>query len=260
MDKCQFSEFSYGYCVTEDLIVGQGMQLTAAPIFPSLIEEGQQGGGYDARLNRPGAPLFLQFKLVHQMVRGNAYEATRGHFQVPFYRMHLRPLRISDQHNSLLTLEQSGNEVYYVAPAFHTASTLDAVYASKQVWNRSFRIRPRMIGPLPSNGPHHVTFTAGGAWRRYSEEASEEMRVPQTEEIEHALQLRIEQRGRRPFREQAAELDASLLQIVRERNNTRRAAERINLSEIEADEDRIRRAAYISRQFFDCQLFFVTQK
>jgi Type II secretion system protein C len=41
MDKCQFSEFSYGYCVTEDLIVGQGMPLTAAPVFPSLVDEGQ---------------------------------------------------------------------------------------------------------------------------------------------------------------------------------------------------------------------------
>src|SRR5580704_15864116 len=83
MDKCQFSEFSYGYCLTEDLIVGQGTQLTAAPVFPSLIEEGQPGVGYDVRFDRPGTPLFLQFKLVHQMVRGTANETKKGHFHPP---------------------------------------------------------------------------------------------------------------------------------------------------------------------------------
>lgn len=83
MDKCQFSEFSYGYCLTEDLIVGQGMPITAAPVFPSLIEEGQPGIGYDVRFDLPGVPLFLQFKLVDQMVRGTANEAKKGHFQPP---------------------------------------------------------------------------------------------------------------------------------------------------------------------------------
>lgn len=84
MDKCQFSEFSYGYCLTEDLIVGLGIALTAAPVFPSFIEEGQPGVGYDVRFDRPGTPLILQFKLVHQMVRGNANEAKKGHFQPLF--------------------------------------------------------------------------------------------------------------------------------------------------------------------------------
>ncbi|PYP92242.1 MAG: hypothetical protein DMG65_04645 [Candidatus Angelobacter sp. Gp1-AA117] len=81
MDKCEFSEFSYGYCITEDLIIGDGTPLTAAPVFPSLIDKGQPGVGYDLKLNKPGTPLFLQFKLVHQMVRGNAKEAKKGTFQ-----------------------------------------------------------------------------------------------------------------------------------------------------------------------------------
>src|SRR5438046_2003272 len=102
MDKCEFSEFTFGYCVTEDLAVWQGTPLTAAPVFPSLLQEGQPGFGYDVLLQRPGAPLFLQFKLVEQMVRGTANEAQRGHFSVPFYRMQLRPRKISDQHESLI--------------------------------------------------------------------------------------------------------------------------------------------------------------
>lgn len=60
-----FSEFSYGYCVTDDLINGRGMAVKAAPVFPSLIQEGKKDGGYDVRLERPGLPLFLQFKLAY---------------------------------------------------------------------------------------------------------------------------------------------------------------------------------------------------
>lgn len=61
--KPDISEFSYGSAVTEALIFDHGTSITAAPIFPSLIAEGKQGGGYDLPLDRPGQPLFLQFKL-----------------------------------------------------------------------------------------------------------------------------------------------------------------------------------------------------
>jgi len=48
-----FSEFSYGYAVTEDLIIGSGSSVTIAPIFPSLIEEGQVG--FDVLIERTRA-------------------------------------------------------------------------------------------------------------------------------------------------------------------------------------------------------------
>jgi len=41
------SEFSYGFALTHELIALAGEPLRAAPIFPSLIEEGRAGGGYD---------------------------------------------------------------------------------------------------------------------------------------------------------------------------------------------------------------------
>ena len=66
--KPQISEFSYGYALTDELIHWHGTNLTAAPIFPSLYQEGQVGGGYDLMLQRPGLPLFLQFKLADCMV------------------------------------------------------------------------------------------------------------------------------------------------------------------------------------------------
>jgi hypothetical protein len=109
----QISEFSYGYAVTDELIHVHGTPITAAPVFPSLIQEGQPGGGYDLRLDRVGVPLFLQFKLAHCMVRDTATEAAQGCLQVPFYRMYLYASRHSDQHQMLLDLETAGNEVYY---------------------------------------------------------------------------------------------------------------------------------------------------
>jgi hypothetical protein len=259
MDKCQFSEFSYGYCLTEDLIVGQGTPLTAAPVFPSLIEEGQPGVGYDVRFDRPGIPLFLQFKLVHQMVRGNANEAKRGHFQPPFYRMHLRPQLISDQHQSLLSLAQAGNDVFYVAPGFHTAMDLNVNYAQRRVWDRSLRISPTLIGPLPDDQPHHVTFQQpSGTWQFYSDEPSKRGRAPETGEIAGSLLRHIGERGERNLREQIGDLDASLQAIVKSRNIERNEHERVDLRELGGHVNPLRRVAYIARQFFDCQMLFVT--
>jgi hypothetical protein len=259
MDRCQFSEFSYGYCLTEDLIVGQGTPLTAAPVFPSLIEEGQPGVGYDVRFDRPGTPLFLQFKLVHQMVRGNADEAKRGHFQPPFYRMHLRSRSISDQHQSLLSLEQAGNDVFYVAPGFHTTAELNTNYVQRRVWGRSIRINPALIGPLQDDRPHHVTFQQPtGTWRFYSDEPSKEGRGPETEEITASLRRSIVEHGERNLREQIGDLDASLQNIVNARNAERNERERINFRELGDRVDPLHRVAYIARQFFDCQMLFVT--
>jgi hypothetical protein len=250
MDRTQFSEFSFGYCVTEDLIVGQGTPLTAAPVFPSLLQEGQPGFGYDVLLQRPGSPVFLQFKLVEQMVRGNANEAKRGHFIPPFYRMHLRSRAISDQHASLISLEQGGNDVFYVAPGFHTALDLNGAYASRQVWNRSFRIRPNQIGLLTDDRVHHVTFQQpAGQWRFYSEEPSKDGHGLKTEEITSLLLKRIGQRGNRNLREQIPELDQTLLTIVKSRNAEREERERINVDDLQRENDPLRRVAYVAPVF-----------
>lgn len=258
MDKCQFSEFSYGYCLTEDLIVGQDTTLTAAPVFPSLIEEGQQGVGYDVRLDRPGIPLFLQFKLVHQMVRGTANEAKKGHFQVPFYRMHLRSS--ANQHQSLLSLEQAGNAVFYVAPGFHTIADLDAAYKEHQVWNRSFRIRPISIGPIFDDEAHHVTFEQPTeSWRLYSQVPSKAGRAPTTDEIAASLLHKIAEHGERNLRQQIEHLDAGFFEIVNAQNRERKSRERIDIRGLE-EIDALRRVAYVARQFFDCQMLFVTRR
>jgi hypothetical protein len=141
-----------------------GTPITAAPVFLSLIQEAQPAVGYNVAFARPGVPLF-QFKLVDQIVRGNANEAKRAHFQAPFYRMHPRSKNISDQDQSLLSLEQAENEVFYVAPGFQRTADLNTHYAQRRVWDRSFRITPSRIGPLPNDKPHDVALKQStGVW------------------------------------------------------------------------------------------------
>jgi hypothetical protein len=158
--KPDISEFSYGYALTDELIHWHGTSLTAAPVFPSLYQEGQTGGGYDVMLQRPGLPLFLQFKLSDCMIRSSAQEVQDGLFNVPYYRMHIRPARHSEQHEMLLDLESRGNEVYYLAPAFHTPEELNDSYLTHQVRARSLWLRPSIIGPLPMTNMLHSRFLA----------------------------------------------------------------------------------------------------
>jgi len=158
------SEFSYGYALTEELALGRLGRLRGAPLFPSLIEEGRAGGGYDVQLPRIGIPLFLQFKLSHYMRTRGAAE--RRLFMSPYYRMYLRPLRHSRQHFLLQQLEGRGNEVYYAAPEFYLLDELNDAYLNNRVLERSAFFRPLDIN-LPDDKSHYVVFnkSSPAVWR-----------------------------------------------------------------------------------------------
>lgn len=113
---------------------------------------------------------------------------------------------------------------------------------------------------LNDDKPHHVTFQEPtDTGRFYSDEPSKEVRPSNTEEIATSLRQRIVQRGRRNLRAQAQELDASFRALVNTRNRQRTQQQRINIHELGADIQPLRRVAYIARQFFDCQMLFVTE-
>lgn len=98
----EISEFSYGFALTNE-IVGWA-PVGAAPVFPSLIEEGKAGGGYDVKLDMPGVPLYLQFKRADCMVTRRAREVSVYglSISVPFYRFKITESGKSDQHELLL--------------------------------------------------------------------------------------------------------------------------------------------------------------
>jgi hypothetical protein len=153
--KPAISEFSYGYALTEEIATGYGGTLRGAPVFPSLIAEGTTGG-YDMELPAIGAPLFLQFKLSHYLTRSSALEWSQ--WNQPYYRMLLRPLRHSRQHNLLCAWEQAGNEVYYAAPTFYQATALNDAYLGRTMVQSSVFFRPQDIGALRDLSQHYVVF------------------------------------------------------------------------------------------------------
>jgi hypothetical protein len=155
--KPGISEFSYGYAITSEVAQLSALRMIGAPVFPSLLQEGNVG--YDVQLPMAGDPVFFQFKLSDYMVRRSA--AGAGLLGVPHYRMHLRPLRHSSQHNLLLSLEDRGFTVFYAAPEFHQPHELNSAYLRKSVVRSSAFFRPRAIGTLPDDGDHFVSFAAG---------------------------------------------------------------------------------------------------
>ena len=164
--KPEISEFSYGFALTNELV--GWVALSAAPVFPSLIEEGKAGGGYDVKLDRPGVPLFLQFKRSHCMVRRTAKEhldvlAAGGTLNVPYYRFPITEAATSDQHELLLALDDGSNLVYYAAPRFHRRNEIDQAWSRANVARRSLFVAPQTIGPL-DDAQHYVAFDGGNAW------------------------------------------------------------------------------------------------
>ncbi|MBR8839749.1 MAG: hypothetical protein DSM106950_38560 [Stigonema ocellatum SAG 48.90 = DSM 106950] len=163
--KPDFSEFSYGFAITKELVDLCGKYLTAAPLFPSLLQEGKIG--YDVKLDLAGFPIFLQFKISDYMNNKNAKEVRKGVLHPPFYRMSLRSKRYSNQHDLLLQLENKGNLVYYVAPSFYTRYQFDDYFINNQTALNSVFIKPNQIGIINDYDNHCVSWENdhGSVWR-----------------------------------------------------------------------------------------------
>lgn len=159
--KPDFSEFSYGFAVTEELVSMHRAIVIGAPMFPSLYEEGKSGGGYDLKIPLKGKPVFLQFKLSDQLKRINSKEHKSGLLKLPYYRMHIRPTKHSNQHNLLIALEEAGESVFYIAPEFHLPTELNSFYLHHRIIFNSAAFSPKAIGPMPDDGEHYIVFERG---------------------------------------------------------------------------------------------------
>lgn len=154
----EISEFSYGFSLTNELVGWTA--LNAAPVFPSLIEEGKKGGGYDVKLDMPGRPLFLQFKRAYCMTRRSAREIRTHSLQLepPFYRFAITERNLSFQHTSLYELDDGTNLVFYAAPRFHTLDEINSAWDQGRVAQRSIFVPPREIGLINDDGAHTVSY------------------------------------------------------------------------------------------------------
>jgi len=135
--------------------------LKFAPVFPSLIQEGKKGGGYDVELAMPGVPLYLQFKRGFRMTRRSAKEVKqyKKRLTIPFHRFYITDSGTSDQHTMLLELDNGANNVFYAAPRFDRMAEINAAWAAQEVAARSIFVRPQDIGELDDE-LHHVAYDA----------------------------------------------------------------------------------------------------
>ncbi len=251
------SEFSYGFAITSELVQDPGA-ITAAPVFPSLRAEGQKGGGWDVKLDRPSVPLFLQFKLCDRMNRRTCREVRQADFNVPCYRMHLRSARLSRQHKMLLELEATGEEVYYSAPKFHLPEELNDAFLRGSVRARSIWIRPTEIGPLPDDDDHHVSFEPGSPWTLFSKPRPLEARR-EFEDVAAQLAFRLRERVRTDLSERLEGLADAIASIADKRRDISQQQRDI-LREAARPALPLQRIAYYASVFLECQLFVVQER
>lgn len=258
--KPDISEFSYGYAVTEELVTKHKAIVVGAPTFPSLYEEGKKGGGYDVKIPIKGNPVFLQFKLSDRLERTTAKEHQSGLLRVPYYRMYLRPLRCSDQHQLLLDLERStGEAVFYIAPEFHLPAELNNFYLSRRVIDNSAAFRPSDIGPLPSNDEHYVVFEKAAS---FGYRCSDDPRQVARTNLSDGLRAAIPEMEPRDLRrEDIVELSRKMLDVIDRRSpisvHFAEVFDRSSARRILAERGPVGAIGYMALNFFGCALVIV---
>ena len=193
----EISEFTYGFALTNELVGWTNVK--TVPIFPSLIEEGRSGGGYDVKLELPAVPLYLQFKRSDCMTRRSAKEIRDYNLDlsIPYYRFKVTERTKSAQHELLLELESDSNFVFYVAPRFHTNPQINIAWTRKEVAARSIFVRPSLIGSLDDK-THHISFDGADTFLCSEPKAIESMT---SQDVLKALLIKLEKNDR-PLRDE----------------------------------------------------------
>ena len=254
----EISEFSYGYALTEELTQSSGIGLEAAPLFPSLIQEGQSGG-YDVKIPFTGWPVFLQFKLCHYMMRSTAFECNQAGFIPPFYRMPLRPKKYSDQHDLLLDLEFQGNTVFYAAPLFHLPDDLNDAYLRREILERSALVRPSQIGTLPDENNHYVSFQDESNFQLFSEPIR--LQGAFAGPVVLGVELLQDLMDRPKFdgtRESVEHLANTMLEVLS--RHTAEHGDREAIYRIRSERLPRHQIAYITRAYLSCEVLLVRKR
>ena len=212
--KLGYTEFSFGYAFTENLIRFFATGPIGAPVFPNLLQEAHLG--YDVRIDLPACPVFFQYKLPELMVRETAAEIAKHALpglSVPFFRMSLMRRDLSDQHKLLIGLEkQFPDAVFYVAPVLPNVNSFDAAYKSAHVHQQSVFFSPGEIGPLPDDKPHVVAYgSAGAAWTCSEPQRIEARRF---EAIEERVRAHLGETRYRTLESTAAVIGSAVLERV----------------------------------------------
>jgi hypothetical protein len=161
--KVGYTEFSFAYAFTENLIRSRAFAPTGAPVFPNLVQEAQLG--FDVRIDLPAAPVFFQYKLPELMTRNSAFEIVGGQcprLTTDFFRITLMRRDWSDQHKHLIAWEgRYPGLVFYATPCLPTCAAFNQAYVSCGVAQNATLFSPAEIGPLPDDKVHTIAYRPG---------------------------------------------------------------------------------------------------
>ena len=156
----QLSEFTYGYGATreiETLIANRNLRIV--PYLPNLRKEAKLG--FDVSFKGPGFVILLQFKLGQELkvFRRTSLTHTRPELERPFWRYTVD--LDSSQFNRLLSYQDPGAIVCYMAPRFASWQSHEEAFRKRNIINRSLLVEPIEIlrGAQPdSAGRHRVVY------------------------------------------------------------------------------------------------------
>lgn len=251
-----FSEFSYGYAVTQELANGR-LGFRAQAIFPSLRQEGRIGGGFDVKLlPKRGSPLFLQFKRAHYLKR--VYSAQWSKFNGPYYKMPLMRSKYSMQHELLIYLEFSNNnDVYYIAPEFYTDVELTNYYWNRSVFDNSALFIPSDIGHLPNDAPHYIAFDHGSVAYLCSDQQKAVKKIAGGQSFAERYESTAKQTSSEITEEFFDKITEGMFRALdeSEADTTRLKKLRSHPVVRESFADKVEFAGFLSRSYFDAELF-----
>lgn len=177
---------------------------------------------------------------------------------VPYYRVHLRPARHSDQHQLLLDLENSGESVFYIAPEFHLPAELNQHYLSQSVVGNSAAFSPKDIGPLPDPYDHYLAFEK---WKTFGFFCSDEPTEVRKTSLEEGLPVALNARkveSRELGEDGLRRISERMLSILESREprplTGRRPRDIQGIRNIMQDRPTIVGLVYICRTFFNTEL------
>ena len=251
--KPEFTEFSFGYALTDNLRRSTFGGFNAAPIFPSLYAEGGAQGGYDVEIPFAGAPLLLQFKVPEVLTR-QSHRRPDG-FGLPYYRMHIRPYRHSEQHRLLIEHQEQGRLVFYASPRFHTTNDMNIHFINDVIHHHTFFMSPLEIGDFADGDDHCVSY-------QEALDGAEVRSAPRklhghfdSESLQKQFEKAVPKKTSKSATVQKfAEMFETLLTMVQTRHVGKSVGP--NVPDM-ARRGPVQGSAYLARVFFDSELFVV---
>ncbi|MBL8172407.1 MAG: hypothetical protein JNJ50_29880 [Acidobacteria bacterium] len=248
--KRKISEFSYGFVLTHELVhVYDCWQVAATVVRAS--EAKKKGKQQEIGLSLRGYPLFLQFKLSEYMQRRYAAESKVA--GLPYFRFELPRRSQSNQHRLLMELEKRGNAVFYVAPLFHEAASLNSAFFDRQIVAQSVFISPGDISELPDSKLHRVVYSRKTPDVHFCSKPRKLEHVIQGETFSDAIKELLKDREPQLLDDNFFEqLSVQMLSIF---SPNRKMFGDMSREQVEMHAATF--ASYIAKTFFDCELLII---